>query len=68
MLTQQEDEMAKSCPGERGERPKYESDWEEVAQWTTRLAVPGGWLYRYCIATTEGLVFVPYPETRHPDQ
>ena len=34
----------------------YEYEWERVDADTYRLAVPGGWLYRYRIA---GICFVP---------
>jgi hypothetical protein len=37
-------------------------EWEKVARMTFRLAVPGGWLYRYESQYGGSTVFVPDPE------
>lgn len=36
--------------------------WEAVSDLTSRLRVPGGWIYRYASLSGVGLAFVPWPE------
>jgi hypothetical protein len=41
-----------------GEQPKPDL-WERLGEYTYRMVVPGGWLYRYTGHQSMGMVFVP---------
>jgi hypothetical protein len=57
------EEKKRAAPnGPQKYRGNGQHTWEPVAEWTTRLRVAGGWLYRHHNALGTAMVFVPVPE------
>lgn len=40
--------------------------WEKVAEGTSRLRVPGGWLYLFNVYTSGGVALAFVPDPRQP--